>query len=119
MRPRGRLRGVVDPARPALAPGPARGRHADPPFGTGLDLFGTRTRTVDLRAVSPATVAAVQVNAIVLGHVAATVSAHDLALREALREPATGARPARVAQLPLVAAMVVLTCAALGLLLPG
>ncbi|MDF2978690.1 MAG: hypothetical protein K0S40_3418, partial [Actinomycetospora sp.] len=55
---------------------------ASDPFGTGLDLFGTAARTVDLGVVSPTVLAAVQVNAIVLGHVAATVAAHDLALRQ-------------------------------------
>jgi hypothetical protein len=85
---------------------------ASDPFGTGLDLFGTAERTVDLRVVSPTVVAAVQVNAIVLGHVAATVAAHDLALRQ-------GGDRARWGQVPLVLAMIALTCAALGLLLSG
>ncbi|CAA9294155.1 MAG: hypothetical protein AVDCRST_MAG54-4712 [uncultured Actinomycetospora sp.] len=85
---------------------------ASDPFGTGLDLFGTAERTVDLRVVSPTVVAAVQVNAIVLGHVAATVAGHDLALRQ-------GGDRARWGQVPLVLAMIVLTCAALGLLLSG
>ncbi|WP_433786236.1 hypothetical protein ACQPX6_06235 [Actinomycetospora sp. CA-101289] len=84
---------------------------AGDPFGTGLDLFGTAGRAVDPGVVSPTVVAAVQVNAIVLGHVAATVAAHDLALR--------GGTRARWGQLPLVLAMIVLTCAALGLLLGG
>ncbi len=88
---------------------------AGDPFGTGLDLFGTAERTVDLRVVSPTVVAAVQVNAIVLGHVAATVAAHDLALRHGSDR---GDR-ARWGQIPLVLAMIVLTCAALGLLLSG
>jgi len=85
---------------------------ASDPFATGLDLFGTAERTVDLRVVSPTVVAAVQVNAIVLGHVAATVAAHDLALRHDRDR-------ARLGQIPLVVAMIVLTCAALGLLVSG
>ena len=65
-----------------------------------------------------------QVNAIVLGHVAATVAAHDLALRHGTRsgaelDPSDRGDRARWGQIPLVLAMIVLTCAALGLLLSG
>ena len=51
------------------------------PFGSGWDLFGTATRTVNLEIVSPQLIWYVQVAAIVLGHVAGVVLAHDLALR--------------------------------------
>ena len=51
------------------------------PFGFGWDLFGTATRTVNLEIVSPQLIWYVQVAAIVLGHVAGVVLAHDLALR--------------------------------------
>lgn len=68
---------------------------------------------VDYTVLSPAAVATVQVNAVVLGHVAATAAAHDLALRTA------GPDRARAAGLPLAVVMVALTCLAIVLLLSG
>ncbi|MEU8804592.1 hypothetical protein [Spirillospora sp. NPDC048819] len=81
------------------------------PFGTGLDLFGTAGNRVDHDLAGPTLTAQVQVNAIVLGHIAGTVAAHDLALRS----------PARAlhGQLPVAAVMVALTCAGLFALLSG
>jgi len=86
---------------------------AGDPYGNGLNLFGSTGHRVDYTAVPPWLTALVQVNAIVLGHVAATIAAHDLALRT---EPA--GRAVR-GQLPVAAAMVVLTCAGLFALLSG
>ncbi|TDD54340.1 hypothetical protein [Saccharopolyspora elongata] len=86
---------------------------AGDPFGTGLDLFGIRDHAIDYRLVSPELVAMVQINAIVLGHIAGTAAAHDQALR--LFPP----KQARRGQLPVVIAMVLLTCTGLLLLLSG
>lgn len=86
---------------------------ASDPFGTGLDLLGSRGNTIDYGLVSPELVAMVQINAIVLGHIASTAAAHDQALR------LFPARQARLGQLPVVLAMVALTCTGLLLLLSG
>lgn len=83
------------------------------PFAqAGVDLFGTYRNQVDLTAVTPHTIAAVQVAAIVLGHVTGVVLAHDRAVRLGGTE-----RAARRAQYPLLAVMVGLTAGGLGLLL--
>jgi hypothetical protein len=81
------------------------------PFGLGWDLFGTAEWTIDFRAVSVATIAFVQAGAIVVGHVAGVVVAHDRAVelfpvREAVRS-----------QYPVLAAMVAYTVGGLTLLL--
>jgi hypothetical protein len=86
---------------------------ASDPFVTGDNLFGMAGNSVDYTVVDPTTIALVQVGAIVVGHLAATVSAHDRAVRlfpakEALRT-----------QYPLLAAMVGLTVGAVGLLFTG
>ena len=78
----------------------------------GVDLFGTYRNEVDLLAVQPATIAAVQIGAIVLGHVVGVVLAHDRAVR--LGGPT---QRARRSQYPLLAVMVGLTVGGLGLLL--
>ncbi|WP_433322940.1 hypothetical protein [Spirillospora sp. CA-294931] len=86
---------------------------ASDPFGTGLNLLGSTGHRVDYGLAGPTLTAQVQVNAIVLGHIAATIAAHDLALR--------GLGPGRAlrAQLPVAAVMVALTCAGLFALLSG
>ena len=84
---------------------------ASNPFGQdGVDLFGTYGRAIDYSAVSPRTIANVQVAAIVLGHVLGVVLAHDRAVRETPRK-------ATSSQLPLVAVMVAFTVGGLALLL--
>ena len=84
------------------------------PFLLAADPFGGGAAPrVDYGLVSPELVAMVQINAIVLGHIASTAAAHDQALR--LFPP----RLARRGQLPVVAAMVLLTCTGLLLLLSG
>lgn len=51
------------------------------PLGTGANWLGTGDRAVDLSLVQPAFVSALQVEAVVLGHVLGVVLAHDRALR--------------------------------------
>ncbi len=86
---------------------------ASDPFATGLNLLGSTGRRVDYAAVPPWLTALVQVNAIVLGHISATIAAHDLALRT---QPA---HRAIRGQIPIATAMVALTCAGLFALLSG
>ena len=50
------------------------------PLGTGANIFGTNTATVDYSWVSATQIWYVQVAALVLGHVAGLVLAHDRAL---------------------------------------
>ncbi|MCW0215569.1 MAG: hypothetical protein OJJ54_19615 [Pseudonocardia sp.] len=83
---------------------------ASDPFGTGADLFGTATRAIDYAVVGTAAIAVVQLAGIVLGHLAAAVAAHDRAVK--LFPPTIAVR----IQYPLLAAMVVLTCGAVGLI---
>lgn len=84
---------------------------ASDPFGTGADLFGTADRAVDYTIVGVGAIAAVQLAAIVLGHVAAAVAAHERAVR------LFGPRAALRIQYPMLASMVVLTCGAVALVL--
>jgi hypothetical protein len=80
------------------------------PLGTaGTDLFGTAGNVVDLSAVSSATIAMVQVGAIIVGHVLGVTLAHERALLSARRARASD-------QLPLVVVMVLFTFGGLGLL---
>jgi hypothetical protein len=66
-------------------------RLASDPLGRGWDLFGTADMGVDLTPVSPNTVWYVQVGALLAGHVAGLMLAHDRAVelfpstRQALR----------------------------------
>ena len=86
---------------------------ASDPYGSGLNLLGSTGHRVDYAVVPPWLTALVQVNAIVLGHVAATIAAHDLAVRT--RPPGRAVR----GQIPIAVAMVALTCAGLFALLSG
>jgi hypothetical protein len=81
------------------------------PFQSGADLFGTAGNSLDLTAVSPETIAGVQVASIVLGHVLGVVLAHDRAVR--LCRPGRS----RTSQYPLLAVMVGFTVGGLALLL--
>jgi hypothetical protein len=86
---------------------------ASDPYGRGWDLFGTVGTGPDYRSLSTGTIAAVQVVAIVAGHVAGVVAAHDRAVERF---------PARLAvrtQWPLLAVMVAYTVGGLALLLGG
>ena len=84
---------------------------ASDPFQTGRDLFGTATNAIDYAAVSPTTIAYVQVVAIVVGHVLGVVLAHDRAVR------LTAGHRARTSQYPLLLVMVAFTVGGLYLLL--
>ena len=84
---------------------------ASDPFGEGWDLFGTATNVVDLAVVSTYTIAWVQVGAIVAGHVAGVVVAHDLAVED------MPARRAVRSQYPMLAVMILYTVGGLALLL--
>lgn len=86
---------------------------ASDPFGTGLDLLGLSGHSVNYGLLTPEIVAMVQINAIVLGHIASTAAAHDQALRLFTPELA------RRGQIPVVLAMVLLTSTGLLLLLSG
>ncbi len=86
---------------------------ASDPFGWGWNLFGTASSPIDYRAVSTATIAYVQAGAIVAGHVAGVVLAHDRAV--ATFRPRLATR----SQYPLLAAMVGYTVGGLVLLLGG
>ena len=81
------------------------------PFGLGWDLFGTINRGIDFRAVSTTTIAFVQAGAIVIGHVAGVVVAHDRAVGMFDRVEANRS------QEPLLAVMVTYTVGGLALLL--
>lgn len=53
---------------------------ASDPLGTGANIFGTNTATVDYTWISATAIWYVQVAALVIGHVAGLVLAHDRAL---------------------------------------
>jgi hypothetical protein len=53
---------------------------ASDPFRLGWDIFDTAERRLDYLLVSPATIAWVQVSAIVVGHILGILAAHDRAL---------------------------------------
>jgi hypothetical protein len=81
------------------------------PFSNGSDWFGTARWLVDYERVPRATIAVLQVAAIVVGHVVGVVAAHDRA-RQLLP-----ARDVVRAQLPLAGLMVAYTLGGIALLL--
>jgi hypothetical protein len=83
------------------------------PFGRGWDLFGTAGRAIDYTLLSPAAVWWVQVAAIVGGHLAGVVLAHDRALADF-----SGERAVR-SQYAMLALMVLLTGLGLAILAAG
>ncbi len=83
---------------------------ASDPFGRGWDLFGTVDRRVDYLLVSTDTIAWVQAAAVLAGHVAGVVVAHDRAVER------HGAGASR-SQYPLLAVMIGYTVGGLALLL--
>lgn len=82
------------------------------PFGRGWDLFGTIDVFPDYRLLSTSLIASVQAAAIVVGHVAGVVAAHD----RAVERHSTAAEASR-SQYPLIGAMIVYTVVGLSLLL--
>lgn len=87
--------------------------HLSDPLGREWDLFGTAEWAINYTLVTPTAVALVQAGAIVAGHVAAVIVAHDRAIAR------FDSRHAVRAQYPLLAAMVVFTIGGLFLLLGG
>ncbi|MFC0626534.1 hypothetical protein [Kribbella deserti] len=82
---------------------------AGDPFGRGWDLFGLGDRRIDYTVIGTSFIAAVQIGAIVLGHVLGVVAAHDRATALFAR------RQLRRAQYPLLAAMVAFTAGGIAL----
>jgi hypothetical protein len=83
---------------------------ASDPLGDGLNLFGTATWQIDYTVVSTRAIALVQVGAIVAGHVAGVIAAHDRAVGLF-----SGADKTR-GQYPLLAVMVAYTVGGIALL---
>jgi hypothetical protein len=86
-------------------------RLASDPFGSGADLLGAAERDIDYGVVSATGIWYVQVGALVIGHVAGLVLAHDRAL--VLYGSAKAAVRSQIALLTL---MVAFTCLGLYLL---
>ena len=84
---------------------------ASDPFGFGWDLFGTAGVKPDIGVLAPKTIWYTQVAALVIGHVAGLVLAHDKAV-ELFESP----RKAAISQYAMLALMVVYTLAGLWLL---
>jgi hypothetical protein len=84
---------------------------ASDPFGFGWDLFGTADVTPRINVLAPKTIWYAQVAALVIGHVAGLVLAHDRAV-ELFASP----RKAAISQYAMLALMVVYTVAGLWLL---
>jgi hypothetical protein len=82
---------------------------ASDPFGSGADWFGTGDWHINFTVVSTRTVSLVQIGAIVLGHIAGVVAAHDRAV--ALFRGKAAVR----GQYPLLAVMVAYTLAGVAL----
>jgi hypothetical protein len=81
------------------------------PLGRGWDLFGTAGHTIDYLALSTGAIAATQTIAIIIGHVAGVVLAHERALED------VGEERAAISQLPMLVAMIAFTVTGLTLLL--
>jgi len=89
-------------------------RLASDPFGTGEDWFGTADHQIDFQLVSANLIWAVQVTAIVVGHVIGLALAHDRAL-----ELSPDGRIALRSQYPMLVLMVLLTVSGLWSLSEG
>lgn len=83
---------------------------ASDPLGTGANLLGLTGTTVNFGIATPASIASVQVAAVVIGHIAGVVAAHDRAVR--IFSPGR----AVLSQLPLGALMIGYTVGGLALL---
>jgi hypothetical protein len=86
-------------------------RLASDPLGNGSDLFGGANASIDYGVVSATGIWYVQVGALVCGHVAGLVLAHDRAL-----ELYGSARAATRSQIVMLVLMVAFTCLGLWLL---
>jgi hypothetical protein len=86
-------------------------RLANDPLGDGSDLFGGADATIDYGVISATGIWYVQVCALVVGHVAALVLAHDRAL-----ELYGSAKQATRSQVVMLVLMVAFTCLGLWLL---
>jgi hypothetical protein len=84
---------------------------ASDPFGFGWDLFGTADVKPDIGVLPPKTIWYTQVAALVVGHVAGLVLAHDRAV-ELFESP----RKAAISQYAMLVLMVVYTVTGLWLL---
>jgi hypothetical protein len=85
---------------------------ANDPYGRGWNLFGlTSWHSIDYSVVTTGTIAAVQIGAIVCGHVAGVVAAHDRSVGT------LAVRHRRVGQYPLLTTMVAYTMAGIALVL--
>ena len=84
---------------------------ASDPFGFGWDLFGTADVRPDIGVLAPKAIWYAQVAALVIGHVAGLVVAHDKAV-ELFESP----RKAAISQYAMLALMVVYTLVGLWLL---
>lgn len=82
---------------------------ASDPLNRGTDLFGTAHHIVNYTLVGTTAIALVQILAIVIGHLLATISAHDQAVQMFAADIATRT------QYPLLAIMVALTMGAVSL----
>ena len=85
---------------------------ASDPLGRGWDLFGTAGQQINYRAVATATIAIVQVVAILTGHVLGVFIAHDRAIADYTRS-----HHRLRAQYPLLVVMVTYTLGGIALLL--
>lgn len=83
---------------------------ASDPLDQGADWFGTATHVIDYTLIGTGTIAIVQVGGIVLGHLVATIAAHDRATR--LYPNRTAVRT----QYPMLATMIALTVGAVALI---
>ena len=89
-------------------------RQISDPFGTGADWFGTADHQIDFTLVSANLIWAVQVGAIVIGHVVGLALAHDRALQLAPSHSL-----ALRSQYPMLLLMVLLTVSGLWSLSEG
>ena len=85
---------------------------ASDPLGRGWDLFGTAGQQINYLVVTTATIAVIQVAAILTGHVVGVFIAHDRALADYTRP-----RQRLRAQYPLLVVMVTYTLGGIALLL--
>jgi len=97
-----------------LIQGQALGYLISDPTGSGTDWFGTAQWSIDYGLISPTGVWWLQVGALLVGHIAALVLAHDRAL-----EVAADSRTATRSQIPMLIATVAFTTLGLWLLSAG